>query len=230
MARPDTLPTVIAVAAVTSIAVGCSSLPRSTSSGSQSAAPVRTLAIEQDERAGTISIFRAGSRTPIVTQNAGPDFRPYLHPIAAPDGGGVLTEDSPGHHKHQTGLYWGFTRVNGRDYFHNPGGDYWRRVSASVLPPDGDDVRWQTVYELLDESGAGILTETQQWSMRERNGTRPRKSRCNDRQIRLRRPVPADALARRRRGRGRQRGAAAQRTRRRPACHVDRRGHAGRRA
>jgi putative membrane-bound dehydrogenase-like protein len=171
MARPDTLPTVIAVAAVTSIAVGCSSLPRSTSSGSQSAAPVRTLAIEQDERAGTISIFRAGSRTPIVTQNAGPDFRPYLHPIAAPDGGGVLTEDSPGHHKHQTGLYWGFTRVNGRDYFHNPGGDYWRRVSASVLPPDGDDVRWQTVYELLDESGAGILTETQQWSMRERNGT-----------------------------------------------------------
>ena len=41
------------------------------------------------------------------------DHRPYLHPIISPDGKGVLTEYSPGHHKHQTGLYWGFTRING---------------------------------------------------------------------------------------------------------------------
>src|SRR5688500_20260194 len=43
----------------------------------------------------------------------------------------LLTEYSPAHHKHQTGLYWGFTRLNGRDFFHNPQGDYWRRVSAA---------------------------------------------------------------------------------------------------
>ena len=39
-----------------------------------------------------------------------PTHGPYLHPIAAPDGKGVVTEFSPEHHKHQTGLYWGFTR------------------------------------------------------------------------------------------------------------------------
>ena len=55
-----------------------------------------------------------------------------IHPIAAPDGKGLVTEFSPEHHKHQTGLYWGFTRLNGRDYFHNPTGDYWRRVSATI--------------------------------------------------------------------------------------------------
>ncbi len=130
----------------------------------------RGLTIRQDTRAGTISVFRAGSQ-PVLTQNARADMRPYLHPIAAPDGKGVLTEVSPTHHPHQTGLYWGFTRVNGRDYFHNARGDYWRRVSATVTQAAGDVVRWQTVYDLLDASGNAVLTETARWSMRERNGT-----------------------------------------------------------
>ncbi len=128
------------------------------------------LRAEYDESAGTISVFRQGDRNPIVTQNAKPDFRPYLHPIAAPDGKGVLTEYSPGHHKHQTGLYWGFTRVNGRDYFHNPTGDYWRRVSAEVVSDSGASVRWRTVYDLLDEGGNAVLRETQTWTMRASSG------------------------------------------------------------
>ena len=41
--------------------------------------------------------------------------------------------------------------VNGRDFFHNPQGDYWRRVSATVTQQSGDEVRWQTVYDLLDD-------------------------------------------------------------------------------
>lgn len=129
-----------------------------------------TLRVEHDEAAGTLNVFRAGSDKAMVTQNAKADFRPYIHPIVAPDGKGVLTEYSPGHHKHQTGLYWGFTRVNGRDFFHNPDGDYWRRVSAEVLQDTGKVVEWRTVYDLLDEKGNAILTETQNWSMREDNG------------------------------------------------------------
>ncbi|MEZ4701025.1 MAG: DUF6807 family protein [Rhodothermales bacterium] len=148
-------------------AAGC------TPPGGEPAAPASvatTLVLRQDEAAGTISVFRAGGGTPILTQNARPDFRPYLHPMAAPDGNGVLTEFSPEHHRHQTGLYWGFTRVNGRDYFHHPEGDYWRRVSAEVLIPEGPHVQWRTVYDLLGEDGGVVLTETQTWAMQEVDG------------------------------------------------------------
>lgn len=128
-----------------------------------------------DEAAGTISIYRQGGEQLLLTQNARPDFRPYIHPIMAPDGKGVLTEYSPGHHRHQTGLYWGFTRLNGRDYFHHPEGDYWRKVSATVLKANssspGDTVQWQTVYDLLDEAGETVLTESQIWTMSEVAGS-----------------------------------------------------------
>ncbi len=141
------------------------------SGGEQPARSTQTgLVIRQDQRAGTLSVYRAGRRDAILTQNARPDARPYLHPIAAPDGKGMVTEFSPEHHKHQTGLYWGFTRVNGRDFFHNPQGDYWRRVSVTVTAASGDEVRWQTVYDLLDEAKNTILTETLRWSMREDKG------------------------------------------------------------
>lgn len=124
----------------------------------------------QDETLGTIAVFTSKSKTPVLTQNAKADFRPFLHPIVAPDGNGILTEYSPGHHKHQTGIYWGFTRVNGRDYFHHPEGDYWRRVSATVIKAKGAEVKWETVYDLLDEKGNTVLTETQTWTMREQDG------------------------------------------------------------
>ncbi|MEJ7766553.1 MAG: PVC-type heme-binding CxxCH protein [Chitinophagaceae bacterium] len=130
------------------------------------------LRIIHNEQAGTLSIFRSGDTgtEPILTQNARADFRPYLHPLVAPDGKGIMTENSPGHHKHQTGLYWGFTRVNGRDYFHNPQGDYWRRVSAKIIQSAGQQVKWQTVYDLLDDKGLAVLTETQNWTMSEKEG------------------------------------------------------------
>jgi hypothetical protein len=73
------------------------------------------MRIKQNQKLGTISIYRAGGRLPILTQNARSDHRPYIHPIIAPDGKGPITEYSPGHHKHQTGLYWGFTRINGNN-------------------------------------------------------------------------------------------------------------------
>ena len=128
------------------------------------------LNVHHDKNTGTISVFRNDDQSPVLTQNAKPDIRPYIHPIIAPDGNGVLTEYSPGHHKHQTGLYWGLKQVNGRDYFMNWQGDYWRRISASVIEGKGQEVKWQTVYDLLDEKGNTILTETQNWSMQENNG------------------------------------------------------------
>ncbi len=141
------------------LSFGCG--PRPTSQDAD--APGTPLQIRQDE--ASLSVFRTGTDTPLLTQQAQADFRPYLHPIATPDGRGVFTEFSPGHHKHQTGLYWGFTQVNGRDYFHHPEGDYWKRVALEVLEAEGPRVSWQTVYHLLDEGGAPVLEETQKWAM-----------------------------------------------------------------
>ncbi len=182
----------VLVVALAALVTGCT---QSTGAGGaaaqapESAVPLRAI---QDAETGSIAVYREGEKEPIVTQNAGAEHRPFLHPIAAPDGKGFATEYSPGHHPHQTGLYWGFTRVNGepmdkdtlrqwfyrrdkpediaravgRDYFHNPGADYWRRQSASVVTESGSEVKWQTVYGMLDKGGKAFMTETQNWTMR----------------------------------------------------------------
>ena len=148
------------------VCFGCG--PKSSHQGS--ANDTTMFRIEHDIAAETFSVFRSDEKIPILTQNVKNDFRPYIHPIIAPDGKGQLTEYSPGHHKHQTGLYWGFTRVNGRDYFHHPDDGYWKRVSADIIEGDGKVVKWQTVYDLLAEDGSTVLTETQTWSLMEVQG------------------------------------------------------------
>ncbi len=128
------------------------------------------LTLRQDDATNTLSVYRENGKEAILTQNARPDFRPYIHPIVAPDGKGVLTEYSPGHHKHQTGLYWGLKQINGRDFFHNPGAAFWRKLSSKVLVAKGESVKWTTVYQLLDAEGKPMMNETQVWTMRDDNG------------------------------------------------------------
>lgn len=101
---------------------------------------------------------------PLLVQTVNAQFRPYIHPIVAPDGKGILTENSPDHHQHQTGIYWGFTHVNQRDFFHNPGADHWKKVAVNIVENEGETVSWQTVYEMLDSLGKPLMTETQTWS------------------------------------------------------------------
>ena len=132
----------------------------------QHAAEILTLRYDQGTE--TISVFRSDQL--LLTQNVKSNIRPYIHPIIAPDGNGVLTEFSPAHHKHQTGLYWGLKKVNGRDYFMNWKGDYWRKISARIIEEKGPKVRWQHVYDLIDENGRPILRETQTWSMQKSDG------------------------------------------------------------
>ncbi|MEX2565485.1 MAG: PVC-type heme-binding CxxCH protein, partial [Cyclobacteriaceae bacterium] len=130
------------------------------------------LKISEGKNSEEINIFiLSHSNEPVLTQVVKKGFRPYIHPIVAPDGKGVLTEYSPGHHQHQTGLYWGFTRVNSRDYFHHPGEDHWNKVAANIIEGEGETVKWQTVYELLDEAGNPVMTESQNWSLKVENGS-----------------------------------------------------------
>jgi hypothetical protein len=129
-----------------------------------------SLLIHHDATRGTLSVFKKSSQQLVLTQHAAVGVRPYIHPIVAPDGKGTLTEFSPAHHKHQTGLYWGLKQVNGRDFFMNWKEDYWRLISARVIQAEGEEVKWQTVYDLLDETGKSILTETQNWTLKENKG------------------------------------------------------------
>ena len=73
------------------------------------------LNIIESKEDGKILVYGHNNDEPIITQNCRHDHRPYIHPIISPDGKGPITEYSPGHHKHQTGLYWGFTRINGNN-------------------------------------------------------------------------------------------------------------------
>ncbi len=176
------------VFALTIVITGCGDA----GSGSEALSGFHIVA---DDSAGTLSVLRTGGSAPILVQNAKETMRPYLHPIMAPDGNGSLTEYSPGHHKHQTGLYWGFTRVNGsgapmdtvnkwfynsnkpagikqqigRDFFHNNGESHWKRISAEVVVAEGEEVKWQTVYEMLNETGVPIMLETQKWTLKEKD-------------------------------------------------------------
>jgi hypothetical protein len=127
------------------------------------------LTAQHNIHSETISIFRKGTSL-LLTHHVKADIRPYIHPIIAPDGNGTLTEFSPDHHKHQTGLYWGLKKVNGRDYFMNWKEDYWRKVSAEVIQEHGSTVQWRLTYDLLDENGDAILRETQNWSISEVSG------------------------------------------------------------
>ena len=58
---------------------------------SSSAAPLQAERMSDNR----LVIRRAGAAKPLLIQHARADFRPYIHPIMAPDGNGVLTEASP---------------------------------------------------------------------------------------------------------------------------------------
>jgi hypothetical protein len=55
------------------------------------AACAANLTLREHSASNTISVHRDNVPQPILTQNARPDFRPYLHPIVAPDDTTVLT-------------------------------------------------------------------------------------------------------------------------------------------
>lgn len=147
-------------------------LPRGTLLQAQevSAVAKHSLRIERDDQNRIIRVYRDSEKVPILTENAYDDTRPYIHPIVAPDGKGLITEFRPTHHPHQMGIFWGLKMVNGQDYFMKWQGDHYRKVSAKVIEPEGSVVKWQTVYDMLDEKGATVLTETQSWSMQAVDG------------------------------------------------------------
>lgn len=110
-----------------------------------------------------------GEKGPVIVEqgDSKEHSRPYIHPLRSPDGKHVLTQFSPGHHKHQTGLYWGQTRINGRDYFHHYKADYWK-PGMNLQNAEKSMMDFRTT--LLGAKGKGVLEDRQVWTYNKNEG------------------------------------------------------------
>lgn len=123
---------------------------------------------------GVLRIYRDGRADPIIVQHAESNKRPYIHPIAAPDGKGILTEDAPTHHPWQHGLYIGLNAVNGIGFWSEGlGGNKDQDGSFHPLPIEhfraaGNVASWTVHTEWRDPSGLPMLQEEQTWSFSDR--------------------------------------------------------------
>ena len=84
--------------------------------------------------------------------------RPYLHPVHDASGRVVLTEDRPADHPWQHGIFTGFHRVNGFNYWKEDEGNqrFVRLLDRKELP---DRVSWRALVELAAPNGTVVLEE-----------------------------------------------------------------------
>jgi hypothetical protein len=129
------------------------------------AAGIPPLRVERTA-AGDLRVFREGGTEPILVQHAQPDFRPFIHPIVAPDGKGVLTENAPGHHLWQHGLYVGLNAVNGLDFWKEDRGFHPRPMARPRV--SGHRADWVVVTDWQSATRSPVLTETQHWRLTDR--------------------------------------------------------------
>lgn len=124
-----------------------------------------------DEQAGEhLRIYRAGQADPLLVQHAAPGLRPHLHPLRAPDDrGGTLTEDAPGHHPWQHGLYVGLNDVNGIGFWKEGGtdGTFHPEPLAPPVMEGGTAAAasWSVLTEWRVPNGDAVLREMQAWTL-----------------------------------------------------------------
>jgi hypothetical protein len=87
-----------------------------------------------------------------------PKLRPYLHPVRDASGRVVLTEDKPADHPWQHGIFTGFHRVNGFNYWKEDEGKQ-RFVRLLDLKEADDRLSWRTLVELVAPGGNVVLEE-----------------------------------------------------------------------
>lgn len=121
-------------------------------------------------------IFAHRGGAPLFVQNAEPNKRPFIHPLVAPDGLGVLTEDAPPHHPWQHGLYVGLNDVNGvgfwaenllrgKEGYDNDGTFHPRplEIHDTGFGNADEAIRWRVTTDWRDPRGGTMLVETQTW-------------------------------------------------------------------
>jgi putative heme-binding domain-containing protein len=84
--------------------------------------------------------------------------RPYLHPVRDASGRVMLTEDKPADHPWQHGIFTGFHRVNGFNYWKEDEGKQ-RFVRLLDFQEVADHVSWRARVELVAPNGNVVLEE-----------------------------------------------------------------------
>jgi putative heme-binding domain-containing protein len=102
----------------------------------------------------------SGEWVELLTYVIDPAGRPYLHPVHDPAGRVALTENRPADHPWQHGIFTGFHRVNGLNYWKEDEGRQ-RFVRLLDLKEDGDRVSWRSLTELVAPDGRVVLDEEQ---------------------------------------------------------------------
>ncbi|MCQ6560725.1 DUF6807 domain-containing protein [Paenibacillus mendelii] len=137
------------------------------------AAGIQVLRV--DSSAHQLALYRQGQDTPLLVQQAKPDHRPYIHPILAPDGIGVLTEDAPPHHPWQHGLYVGLNDVNGYGFWSegltdSPSDGTFHPIAISNVRSRENQASWTVTTQWREPGGELLLLERQHWTFSD-NGT-----------------------------------------------------------
>ncbi len=110
--------------------------------------------------------------TPLLTHRIRVGQRPSIHPLHAPVGTGILTEDSPGHHPWQHGLYTGFNLVNGIGFWKEQAEDGRFHPALATGPELRDDsVTWALETTWRSPDGATLIHERQDWTLVDEGST-----------------------------------------------------------
>ena len=94
----------------------------------------------------------------LATYSMQTNSRPYLHPVRDANGSVILTEDKPADHLWQHGIFTGFHRVNGFNYWKEDEGRQ-RFVRLLDLKEATARVSWRALVELVAPNGNVVLEE-----------------------------------------------------------------------
>jgi len=94
----------------------------------------------------------------LATFVMGAKQRPYLHPVRDASGSVVLTEDRPADHLWQHGIFTGFHRVNGFNYWKEDEGQQCF-VRLLDLQEATNRVSWRALVELVAPDGTVVIEE-----------------------------------------------------------------------
>ena len=122
--------------------------------------PTGRIKVESKEKMLVVRAQPAGKDDwiELATYVTETNLRPYLHPLRDASGRVVLTEDHPADHPWQHGIFTGFHRVNGFNYWKEDEGKQ-RFVRLLDLKEASDRVTWRALVELVAPNGNVVLEE-----------------------------------------------------------------------